>query len=492
MKNRGFIGIGAAAFFGAVLLIGTALGFFGYQQTHKTAEAPLPASGAVNAVGGIVYYLYGSGVASSDTSVTLTSFKQPVNNYPLSMTDFGTIGYLTLEPGSATRQEFVSFTGVTQNGDGTATLTGVTRGLAPVSPFTASSTLQKAHAGGTSAVLSNPPQFYERFTNKENTQYITGAWGFQGTAPTSTGCATATELCNKAYVDATANAGAATSTETNGGIVELGTLAEQASSFSGGGDKPTVLQTKNSTSTCQVVGTYNIVASSTTGKLDKNCFDQAGNYSLTGNTTLANASTTNLGITGSVLGANGVYYSLPASQGGTSTVLVNDGAGTLSWSGTPRYSLVSNTNFGTVNAFATSTLLNIPAGFMTASSTITVEFTYVCSVATTADSTCSFFVRDATGATFGSISVSCTTAACNNAGFARFTILSNNSLSSQTTIKTGVGIRNAMDAFDNFGATDATASSVNFANAFSIGIVAQGGNANYTPVVHNYNIVVTK
>ena len=364
MKNstRGFIGIGAALLVGAALVAAGVAGFFIHKQSDVPAQTPQNEQGfgSVNAVAGVPYYLYGSGVGTSDTSVTLTSFKQPTNGYKLSMTDFGTTGYLTLEPGNSTRQEFVSFTGVTQNADGTATLTGVTRGLSFVSPFTASSTLQKAHAGGSTAVISNPPQFYERFAVKENTQYITGAWGFQGTAPTSTTCATANELCNKAYVDAGFNAGAATSTETNGGIVELGTLAEQASGFSGGANKPTVLQTKNSTSTCQVVGSYNIVASTTSGKLDKNCFDQTLNYTLSG-TLLESASTTFTATTSisassatnNALILNGVAYAAPSAQGIASSTLTNDGSGNMSWQ-RPEFTLIASTTLG--SAVASTTL----------------------------------------------------------------------------------------------------------------------------------------
>lgn len=101
-------------------------------------------------------------------------------------------------------------------------------------------------------------------------------------------------LCTATYLEQYANnvvaGGAPTSTEATGGKVELGTLAEQASSFDGGAAKPTVLQTKNSTSTCQVVGSYNIVASSTTGKLSDKCFDQTYPYTFTGTTTFATTS----------------------------------------------------------------------------------------------------------------------------------------------------------------------------------------------------------
>lgn len=103
--------------------------------------------GSISFVAGKTYYLYGGGIGSSDTSITLTAFKTPVSNYNLVMSNFGTTGYVTIEPANTTRQEIVSFTGITQNADGTATLTGATRGLSPVSPYTASTTIQKAHSG---------------------------------------------------------------------------------------------------------------------------------------------------------------------------------------------------------------------------------------------------------------------------------------------------------------------------------------------------------
>lgn len=272
--------------------------------------------GSINFVGGKNYYLYGSGIGTSDTSITLTSFKIPVSNTNLTMSNFGDIGYLTIEPGSATRQEFVSFTGITQNADGTATITGVTRGLQPVSPYTTSSTYQKAHPGGSIVVISNPPQLYDEAAFKDNNETIVGLWTFNTVLPTSSIVATTSaQFATKQYVDNVSNQGAATSTESNGGIVELGTLAEQAASYDGGATKPTVLQTKNATSTCQIVGSYAVIASSTTGKIDKGCIDQTLNYTLTGNNTMSsttittflatNATTTNLYVSGAITVSEG-------------------------------------------------------------------------------------------------------------------------------------------------------------------------------------------
>lgn len=273
---------------GVLMTLAALLGISAPPNTDVAIQTPAaaePTFGAFAPAGGLTYYLQSS-IGLTNTTITLSSF-QNRTDIPLTMALLNTdIAYATLDPQTSI-SEFISFTGITQNANGTATLTGVTRGLSDIYPFTASSTMRQPHSGQSRLILSDPPQLFNEYAAKRNTEYVTGAWGFQGTAPTSTACASAFQLCNKAYVDSTANAGAATSTEINGGIVELGTLAEQAASYDGGATKPTVIQTKNSTSTCQVVGAYNIVASSTIGKLDKGCFDQTAHYNLTGSTTLA-------------------------------------------------------------------------------------------------------------------------------------------------------------------------------------------------------------
>lgn len=171
--------------------------------------------GAFNTVAGQAYYLGGGGISSSQTTLTLTSFKVPVSAANLTMADFGTIGYITIEPGSATRQEIVSFTGVTQNANGTATLTGLSRGLSPVSPYTSSSTYQKAHSGGSVVVLSNPPQLYEQLATKDNDETITGYWK----VPTPLA---GTDIANRDYVLSVVNGGAISTDQ----LVVAGTAGE--------------------------------------------------------------------------------------------------------------------------------------------------------------------------------------------------------------------------------------------------------------------------
>ena len=58
-------------------------------------------------------YLSGSGVIVGATSIALTSLTDIYGNV-LTMADFGSVGYATLEP-DTTNEEAVAFTGITEN-----------------------------------------------------------------------------------------------------------------------------------------------------------------------------------------------------------------------------------------------------------------------------------------------------------------------------------------------------------------------------------------
>jgi hypothetical protein len=165
-----------------VVSVGLAVGgFFGYAPEQQIVEAPMEESlGAdtVLPIAGMTFYLSGTGISSSATSFTLTSLTIPQNGKKITDAELSDTFYITLEPGSRTRQEIVSCTTVVQNADGTATISGCTRGLAPITPYTASSTLQFAHAGGSIAIFSNPPQLYNQVAVKDNDETITGSWLF--------------------------------------------------------------------------------------------------------------------------------------------------------------------------------------------------------------------------------------------------------------------------------------------------------------------------
>lgn len=191
--------------------------------------------GSTYFVAGGIFYLAGSGISSSATSITLQSFIEPVSSEELSMEDFGSIGFLTLEPGNSSKKEIVSFTGVSQAAASTkATLTGVTRGLMFTYPYTASTSLAMAHSGGVQAIISNPPQFYNRFAVQDNAATITASWIIGSSTPLSYD-ATISSFSNTRmipdinYVNTVATSGAAQSSTSTSGVVELGTIQEMAS-----------------------------------------------------------------------------------------------------------------------------------------------------------------------------------------------------------------------------------------------------------------------
>lgn len=174
--------------------------------------------------------LGGAGAILGATTVIIKDFTG-IDGVELTMSDFGDKGFATLEPGSGTQEEQISFTGVTQNGNGTATLTGVKTVLF-ISPYTEVSGLAKTHAGGTVFVISNTAGFYDRLASKYNDETITGIWTF--TDPNVPrmdiqpvyGAGTELYFATKQYVDDTAFAGAPDASTSQKGIVQEATVAQ--------------------------------------------------------------------------------------------------------------------------------------------------------------------------------------------------------------------------------------------------------------------------
>lgn len=128
-------------------------------------------------LGGITYQLSGAGAIIGATTLTINNFVDADGNAITMSGSFGTKGYATLQPGTVSQQEFITFTGVTDNGDGTWTLTGVSSQLAQA-PYTETSGLSLQHPGASSMVISNTPGFYDGFTNKNDDEAIDGTWTF--------------------------------------------------------------------------------------------------------------------------------------------------------------------------------------------------------------------------------------------------------------------------------------------------------------------------
>lgn len=179
-------------------------------------------------------YTLGTSISSTATSILLTSFKVPVTGTDITMASMGTTtAFGTIAPGTS-QAELISFTGVTQNADGTATLTGVTRGLDKEYPYTEVSGFKQPHAGQSIFILSDAPQVFNQYPAKVNDETITGKFTFPQSGTASAAVAGAVyavpaadnEFATKKYVDDTASFGAPLATTTTAGLVEIATATQ--------------------------------------------------------------------------------------------------------------------------------------------------------------------------------------------------------------------------------------------------------------------------
>lgn len=176
------------------------------------------------------FSLAGAGCTLGATSITLNSMLQIDGVTPLTMSNLGTKGFATLEPGNGTFEEQISFTNIVQNANGTATITGVST-VAFVYPYTETSGTAMSHSGGVTLVLSNTAGFYARFADTQDDQTIVGLWTFPNGANTPVlgvsyvAPTTDLQIASKKYVDDIAISGSPKATDSVYGITRLSVAA---------------------------------------------------------------------------------------------------------------------------------------------------------------------------------------------------------------------------------------------------------------------------
>lgn len=209
-------------------------------------------------VGGTSYTLSGAGITSTQTTVQLTSFTTPDGRL-ITMSNFGTVGYGALDPQTNSKLEDISFTGITQNANGSATLTGVSRGLDFIYPYSANAILDHAHSGGSTFILTNTAgYYYNEFTMNNNNNLFT--WPSASTSPAT-----------KGYVDFVAFNGAAVinANTTNKGVVQIATGLQAASSTATGSTGAYLdLSSSISTSTGGTSAALHVVVTNNSGLID--------------------------------------------------------------------------------------------------------------------------------------------------------------------------------------------------------------------------------
>lgn len=284
--------------------------------------------------------LSASGIGISDVTIGLTSLRLPDGSTAVTMANFGNIGYGTLEPATS-KEEQISFTGITQNANGSATLTGVTRGLRFVYPYDSVSANRLTHAGGSTFVISNTSAFYyNQFVLKNSDGTIASVLTFASTSPpvydASLTQTNPLALVSVGQLNATAFQGSATATQNILGLVSLATLTQQAAGTASTSlGNPLVLQSKNANATYDGSKSNQVVVTGNANQIDSNYIATSSNYTWTGghtfvNSTTTNATTTSLSVSGS-LRLNGVSYRPPQAIVASSTFLTTDASGNQTW-----------------------------------------------------------------------------------------------------------------------------------------------------------------
>lgn len=183
----------------------------------------------------------------------------------------------------------------------------------------------------------------------------------------------------------------------------------------------------------------------------------------------------------------GLSSSFPTSRGSIASVMRDNGSGAWYWGGTPRYTVSSVTQLQATSAtFATSSAIVIPAGTLTASSTIDFIGHGSCqSVSGTV--TCIIHIRTSDGADIASWTVGNPTNGVAQSLRWSGRILNNGSVSAQNYMFDGVSMV-AGGTNDTVTFTDGTATT-NYANAQTLYIVVEAS-ANSTHNLEAYSIVV--
>lgn len=463
---------------GLVAIAGAFIGFS--QHAQIPPQTQIFGSSSFTPVEGIPYTVAKT-ILPTDNTITLSTFNTP-DGRKLVMSNFGQIGYGTLDPTNISRLESVTFTGITQNGNGTVTLTGVSRGLDFISPYAASTTLSQTHLVGSSFILSNTSAFYgQQFPLLNNPSTIAATWTFSSTTqpqydgnPAS--WSSQNSLVNKAYVDSGILNGAATSTFANQGLVWLATqtqiAAGTASSTTG---SPLVIPSLFATSTPgSNAGTQ--IPVTIGGKIAQAFWDLTQPFSWSGLNTftaglLDTASSTMTATTtiaaSNVLSKafvlNGIPLQFPSTQCASGQVWINNGSGILSCGTLPseQYSIASTSRSSIINNVTiTSSQLSVPAGVLTASSTVTVSGVAVC-LTSGSGGTCTLTLIDTNSNTYCTLTLSPGTSASNFESF-NINLFANSSLSSQSGSMSVLLVPNSGAASDQGGGCGA---SVNWANA---------------------------
>ncbi len=318
-------------------------------------------------------HLY-AGESAAATTMRVTPYPKDLDGTKLTIADLGTLPTVTVDPKITGIEEIEGFTAIVDNGDNTATLTGLTRDLTSKYPYTTAGT-GRAHGAGATVVFGNNPQIYGRLWAPENQATSTAILYFTSTlmprfdvdpGAAAYTLAPNTVFVNMAQLTRTSIAGATNATRSAQGLVQVANRGDASISTALGSTGAFMcLTTDIATSSPSIsMATSSVVMTGSDGRISPTFMSTSSVYTLGG--IVSNASSTFLGTTTiaasnastSALVLNGLPYQVSASRGASSTVLTENGYGHLAWQ-KPDWSILVSTT--TTTSQATTSVTGIPA-----------------------------------------------------------------------------------------------------------------------------------
>lgn len=388
------------------------------------------------------------------------------------------------------------------------TLSITLRGLSTQTGTTSNPSFIFTHRRGADVRITDFPTLTVNNNELNGVQQIPNELTYANTVFIGSNDATSS-IPTKFYVDNALVSGAVNATTLVKGIVQLATPQQAASStILGSTGANDVLASKYATDTPQQCsGQVNggcVVMSALDGFVRQSWFNFANLFTFTGGLTSTATSTF---ACSNVLSNACKFNGTPlAFQLGTtfasSTFLSLDAAGNVTAESTyPHQYAITNSGVtatnGTNRGYATSTpFMAIPAGFMTASSTIRATGVFSCNAQSTNQDAGDILLKDSLGDTLGD--VPCTTNATNGniTGTFEIDLSFSSSVSNETTlsINGGIFLTVAASTVASDVQSTITTNTINLGNAFSVGLVASAQSGGGTPqtILNSFNIVATK
>lgn len=433
-----------------------------YLENHQVA--PLGATFTVPTSVALFESSLATKISASAISMTMVSGTDKTGTALAS----STYGFI-IDEGSANEEMVLA--------DCTSTVcTNLNRGLSPITGSSTVAALQHEHRRGASVKITDGPQLLIL------TRIINGIGSFPNllTYKSGTACSASSAngtICDKAYTDSVAVAGASNANETTKGIIELATAVEQASSTILGSTAASLVnQTKNSTSSplsscnsTSVIGALCSIIAGNDGKMSPNFFATSSTSLYDFGAPIHFTGAINASSTQNFFASSTIFNINVGTIIATSSIKIN---GFPVSTTSPSFSAyeVSGSGLNVTTGTATSTYIAVPANIMNASSTI--ELNAMVNVTATGGgaTSCQVSVRNAFGTPFVTSTAGAVTTSNNSYGALKVVILNNNAPSLQQSIS--YGIMDGTGGPVNLSA-DGT-SSFNLANAFSIAVNIKG------------------